>query len=137
MKTDAELRSDIVAERVRQPAGHIGLDPTAPANALKDAVEQRVTREADIDAGHIAVSATRGHVRLTGTVPTAHDRDAAGSEAFAVAGVKSVENDLEVAADGTSHGAPEGQGRPFTSSIVSSPWTNSPVPSGIPPGPRR
>lgn len=90
MKTDAELRKDVIAEPLSEPT------VSAQLTALKDAVEKAVKRDADVDAEHIEVSAEGDDVTLTGTVPTSHDRDAAGSAACGVPGVRSVENDLAV-----------------------------------------
>jgi osmotically-inducible protein OsmY len=81
---------------VQGVSNNIGITSSAQPTALINAVEKTVKRDADVDADRIEVSAQGGNVTLTGTVPTAHDRDAAGSAACGVAGVKSVANDLVV-----------------------------------------
>jgi osmotically-inducible protein OsmY len=81
---------------VQDVSNNIALTTGAEPIALIDAVEKTVKRDADVDAEHIEVSAVDGNVTLAGSVPTSHDRDAAGSAACGVSGVKSVANDLVV-----------------------------------------
>ena len=52
-----------------------------------------------VKSGHIHVRTRAGVVSLTGTVPTAQDRDGATQVAGNVSGVSSVKNDLTVAAE--------------------------------------
>jgi osmotically-inducible protein OsmY len=66
-------------------------------NDVRDAVEDELTFDPDVDASHITVENTDGTVSLNGTVPSYPQYVAAAAGARRVAGVKSVRNHLEVA----------------------------------------
>lgn len=100
MKTDSQLKQDVIAELARQPllkAAEIGV-------TAKDAVDKETIESAlrgnwfvnDIDI-HVDVS---GHnVTLTGIVRSWNQKDEASETAWKAPGVWNVENDLQVKHD--------------------------------------
>jgi osmotically-inducible protein OsmY len=81
---------------VRGVSNDIRLEPGVPPDAVRDAVQKALRRDADVDANHIDVSSEAGRVTLSGTVTTSRERDLAGSAACNVPGVRSVGNNLAV-----------------------------------------
>ena len=70
---------------------------TTIADQIRDAVEDRLSFDPDIDASHITVENPNGEIVLTGTVPGYPQRMAATAAAQSVTGVKDVRHQLEVA----------------------------------------
>lgn len=66
------------------------------ANAVKDAIEKAWKRDAEIDAGHIKVTADRGEVMLTGSASSWNEQKEAAFPAWSAPGLTKVENDLAV-----------------------------------------
>jgi hyperosmotically inducible protein len=70
--------------------------PAAADTALSNAVRARIDADARLRAAPIGVSASRGTVTLSGTVASAGLRRSAEQLARTVAGVSTVNNQLEV-----------------------------------------
>ena len=66
------------------------------ADEIRDAVEDRLTFDPDVEASHIAVENLDGEIVLSGTVPSYPQSLAAAAAAQSVAGVRSVRNHLDV-----------------------------------------
>jgi osmotically-inducible protein OsmY len=81
---------------VKGVSNDIVLKPSVQANEVKGAIEKALTRDAEVDAKHIKVSANGGKVTLSGTIPTWNEKRGAGSAAWSAPGVTEVENDLVV-----------------------------------------
>jgi osmotically-inducible protein OsmY len=71
------------------------IKPSNPAE-IKRRIEDAFRRNAQIDAGHVAVASSGGRVTLRGAVSSLAEREAAERAAFAAPGVTVVDNDLEV-----------------------------------------
>ena len=67
-----------------------------PDDELAEEVRHALLRDAFVDKGAIEVYASRGEVRLDGTVPTYHTKKAAEDVAWWTPGVTNVENLLLV-----------------------------------------
>lgn len=70
--------------------------PTASAHEVKQGIERALVRAAEVDAGHIHVRVVDGHVRLTGTVRSWPEKQAAFDAAWRAKGVTHVEDDIIV-----------------------------------------
>jgi osmotically-inducible protein OsmY len=66
------------------------------ADELRDAVEDRLTFDPDVDAADIAVENLNGEIVLNGTVPSYPQYMAAAEAAQSVTGVRDVRNHLDV-----------------------------------------
>jgi osmotically-inducible protein OsmY len=75
----------------------ITIRPSNPAD-IQRMVEEAFSRNAQIDAGHVAVAVSGGRVVLRGAVTSLAEKEAAERAAFAAPGVISVQNDIEVRA---------------------------------------
>jgi osmotically-inducible protein OsmY len=73
----------------------ITIKPVVDTAQLSDNISHALRRSWFFDPG-ISVSADHGHVRLSGTVKSPHDRFAAAAAAWAAPGATSVQNDILV-----------------------------------------
>jgi osmotically-inducible protein OsmY len=104
--THGERQLEIRAQRRRERrevsirgqggANEISIKPSVPPNAVRDAIEKALNRDAEIDADHVRVTADGGKVTLAGTIPSWNERAAAGWAAWSAPGVTEVYNDLMV-----------------------------------------
>lgn len=76
-------------------SNHISIKARVDTRHLRDQITHALQRSW-YGAGDVRVSAEGGKVRLTGTVHTPHDREAAGWTAWAAPGTAEVENDIAV-----------------------------------------
>jgi osmotically-inducible protein OsmY len=74
----------------------ITLKPSVKPTAVKEAIQNALKRNAEIDAEGISVTADGGKITLAGTVSSWDEREEAGSAAWNAPGVIQVENDLAV-----------------------------------------
>ena len=74
----------------------IAITPIVQPNAVKDAIEGALKRNAEIDGEHITVSAEGGDVTLTGQIGSWGQRDETETAAWNAPGVTNVENHLTV-----------------------------------------
>lgn len=81
---------------VKGVSNYITLKATAQPSAVKDAIEQALVRNAEIDAGTVKVAADGGTVTLSGTVRSRSEKDQAGRAAWNAPGVDAVRNDIAV-----------------------------------------
>lgn len=81
---------------VRHVINHIEVLPRAGERDVKKRIIQALHRAADVEAHLIAVHVSDGVARLTGSVHTWAERDAAGSAAAAAPGIIMVDNQLVV-----------------------------------------
>ncbi len=85
---------------VRRLVGVVGLSnqitvkPRVDTSSLSDNINHALHRSWFFDASNMHVSAQGGHVRLTGTVRSQHDRQRAAATAWAAPGATDVINDI-------------------------------------------
>ena len=75
----------------------VAIKPRVQAEGLSDDIMHALHRSWFFDPKTIDVSVEDGTVRLTGTVPTAHDRQMAAATAWAAPGVTDVVNEITIA----------------------------------------
>lgn len=101
---DAEwhFQKDEAAQDVRQLMGVVGVSnnitvkPCIDAAHLTDDINHALGRSWFFDTSDLRVTAAGGHVVLTGTVSSQHDRQSAARTAWAASGTVSVANDIIV-----------------------------------------
>jgi osmotically-inducible protein OsmY len=81
---------------VRGVTNDIFVKPTARPEAVKDAIEKALVRNAAIDAENVKVDTAGGAVTLSGSVRSWGDRYQAAATAWNAPGVDSVRNDINV-----------------------------------------
>ena len=81
---------------VKGVSNNITLEPTVQPSAVKDLIEKALVRNAEIDAGHVKVTADGGAVTLSGNVRSWSEKNQAGTAAWSAPGVNSVRNDIAV-----------------------------------------
>jgi len=107
----ADVARDIsgVVDVANELTYEVTLDQADPE--IREAIEQRLRSDASLDSGLIGVTVNDGVVTLTGSVASAAEKTEASTEAWMVAGVEEVNNNLEVQwwldADETSDWGPE------------------------------
>ena len=63
---------------------------------VKQAIEEALVRDAEVEAKHVKVTANNGTVTLAGDVHSYFEKQAAGSAAWRAAGVSTVQNNIRV-----------------------------------------
>ncbi len=77
-------------------SNQIMIKPRINTSNLSDEITHALHRSWFFDPKMISVSADGGKIRLTGTVPTLHERQVAAATAWTARGVTEVENDIAV-----------------------------------------
>ena len=77
-------------------SNQITIKPRVSTSNISDDIMHALHRSWFFDPATIAVTANGGHVQLTGSVTSWHDRQVAAETAWAAAGVTDVENDIAV-----------------------------------------
>jgi osmotically-inducible protein OsmY len=70
--------------------------PKVSESTVKGGIERALVRAAEVDAARIQVHSENGHVRLTGTVRSWPEKQAAADAAWKARGVTLVTNDIDV-----------------------------------------
>ena len=102
-QVELDFQRRAAARSVRDLLGVTGVSnliTIRPSNSadIQHRVEEAFRRNAQIDAGHVAVAVSGGRVALRGAVTSLAEKEAAERAAFAAPGVISVQNDIEVRA---------------------------------------
>lgn len=90
------------ADDVRSLHGVIGVSndmtikPTVNTADVSDSIRKALHRSWFLDADSIHVTANGGKIKLTGTVDSWHDKELAGTTAWAAKGATTVENNISV-----------------------------------------
>jgi osmotically-inducible protein OsmY len=82
---------------VKGVVNDIFLKPTARPEAVKDAIEKALARNAEIDSENVKVATDGGAVTLSGSVRSWGERYQATATAWNAPGVESVQNDINLA----------------------------------------
>lgn len=102
-EVDWHFQKAAAADDVRRLYGVTGLTnkvtikPGVQATSISDDILHALHRSWFFDPKTIDVTVDDGKVRLSGTVPTMHDRQVAAATAWAAPGVVDVQNDITVA----------------------------------------
>jgi osmotically-inducible protein OsmY len=81
---------------VRGVTNDIAIEPKLQPTAIRNAIEEALVRNAEIDAGRVNVRTEGGTVTLTGSVQTWGEKAEAGTAAWNAPGVNTVNNDIAV-----------------------------------------
>ena len=101
-QVDYYYQKNAPEQDIRRLIGVIGVSnqitiaPKANAGDISDDIMHALHRSWFFDPQTIQVSAIGGHVKLTGTASSAHDKEVAASTAWMAPGVTSVQNELAV-----------------------------------------
>ena len=101
-QVDYYYQKNAPEQDIRRLIGVIGVSnqitiaPKANAGDISDDIMHALHRSWFFDPQTIQVSAVGGHVKLTGTASSAHDKEVAASTAWMAPGVTSVQNELAV-----------------------------------------
>lgn len=77
-------------------SNHVTIKPQVSVGDISDGIMHALHRSWFFDPSTIRVSAAGGHVTLSGTARTFHDKQVAAATAWAAPGVTAVKNDLAV-----------------------------------------
>jgi len=81
---------------VRGVANSLVVTPFSRPTEVKQKIEEALRRNAEVEASHIAISATAGVVTLSGRVKTWHEREIVEQAAWSAPGVTAVRDELRV-----------------------------------------
>ena len=101
-EVDWNYQKEIAEQDVRRLLGVIGVSnqitikPKVDVSAIRDDIEHALHRSWFFDPRAVTVTAEGGHVRLSGTVHSPHDRQLAAAAAWAAPGATHVENDIVI-----------------------------------------
>ena len=96
------FQKDAAENDIRHLMGVVGLSnqitikPSVDATNLGDDIQHALHRSTFFDPMTVGVTVLDGHIRLTGSVRTWHDRQVAAETAWAAPGAMDVENDITV-----------------------------------------
>lgn len=105
MKSDAQLKKDVMAELEWDPAIHatqvgvsnaITLKAQAAPSNITSRIKDALTRQAEEEAKHIEVSVKGSRATLQGTVHSWSERSAAAGAVWAAPGISEVVDELRV-----------------------------------------
>jgi osmotically-inducible protein OsmY len=101
-EVDWHYQKGAVEQEIRWLFGVVGISNQITikvrpdTSKISDDISHALHRSWLFDSKTINVSATGGHIRLTGTVRSPHERQVAATTAWAAPGATAVENDLLV-----------------------------------------
>lgn len=110
----------------------IGCSKKPTDTALATAVQKKITADSGLTAQPISVAANNDIVTLSGTVGDQNMRDAAAKDASQVDGVRTVVNNLTVAAGASANEAPANSESAPGDSAAAPPAASQPVPPAAP-----
>jgi len=95
-------QKNAVEQEIRWLLGVVGVSnqititPRPDTGKISDDISNALHRSWLFDSKTVTVTATGGHIRLTGTVRSPHERQVAATTAWSAPGATAVENDLRV-----------------------------------------